>query len=162
MNPYQSDAVPTAGLGDQFGGDNIQDLQDQNTTPWPSSSSQPTAMTFDAHSLEPSTLESTSQQNSGPAEGTLSRADFRCEICSKTYSRQYELTKHRRNHTKPLRCHLCPEGFAQQKDLDRHFWVHHESYAQFQNIPDPSEVCQVCGHRARGDNLKRHQKRTGH
>jgi len=169
MNSYQSSAVTTNHLG-SFGDDHVQNYQgqnyqDQNTMSWPTTSSPPTAFSFDAANLEPGPIQSTPQQSSATSEDRLSSANFQCGYCSQAFSRQYELTKHERIHTRPLQCHLCPEGSrgaAQKKDLDRHFWVYHQLYAQMNNIPKDSGVCYDCSYEGRSDNVKRHQQRAKH
>jgi uncharacterized C2H2 Zn-finger protein len=91
-----------------------------------------------------------------------SNSKFRCEYCSKEHSKQFELTKHLRTHTKPLTCDRCPEAFAQAKDLNRHLWSNHPVYAAENNIPKDEKVCADCGLVCRSDNYKRHQQRYGH
>jgi hypothetical protein len=61
---------------------------------WPTTSSPPTALSFDVGNLEPSPIQSTPQQSSATCEDKLSSANFRCEYeyCSQVFSKQYELT----------------------------------------------------------------------
>jgi len=85
MNPYQSSQGPGAYVDQSFGGSHDQNFHDQNTMSYPSSSTPPTAFSYDIR--DPSTLEETSQQ-----EHRVSSADFRCEQCERTFSKQFELT----------------------------------------------------------------------
>ncbi|KAH8774157.1 hypothetical protein BGZ57DRAFT_982598 [Hyaloscypha finlandica] len=150
MDSYQSSQGPGANVGQSFGGSH-----DQNTMSYPSFSTPPTADSYDVR--DPSTLEETSQQ-----EHRVSSADFPCEYCGRAFSKQFELTKHERNHTKPLSCEVCQKSKAQQKDLNRHYWSHHRSYAQSHNIQRVLKECDDCGLEARSDNLKRHQQNAKH
>jgi len=126
--------------------------------PWP---------TFSLHSgFQPNSLTpSVPEQSSGPSKDGHSSAKFQCEYCPKAYSKQYELTKHRNNHTKPYQCYLCLNEdvrVAQSKDLHRHYWVRHKSYAELNHIPREWSDCDDCGLEFRKDNLKRHQERRKH
>jgi hypothetical protein len=91
MNSYQSIAVTTDHLN-SFGDDHVQNYQDQNTMLWPTTSSPPTALSFDVGNVEPSSIQSTPQQSSATGEDELSSAKFQCEYCSQVFSKQYELT----------------------------------------------------------------------
>ncbi|KAH8760949.1 hypothetical protein F5882DRAFT_523089 [Hyaloscypha sp. PMI_1271] len=153
MNSYQSNTGPEAYVDQSFGGSYDQHFQDQNTMSHPFSSAPSTAYGYE----DPGPLENTPQQ-----EHRVSSADFRCEYCGREFSKQYELTKHERNHTKPLSCEICHERKAQRKDLDRHYRTEHPSYAQSHNIPEISKKCEDCGLKARSDNLKRHQRNAKH
>jgi len=156
MNSYQSNPGPGAYVDQSFGGSHDQNFQDQNTMSYPFSSTPSTALSYDVG--DPGPLENTPQQ-----EDRLSSADFPCEYCERGFSKQYELTKHIRIHTKPLSCEICWNfETAQKKDLDRHLLVYHPSYAQSQNIPENLKECEDCRRKFRSDNLKRHQRNAKH
>jgi hypothetical protein len=91
MNSYQSIAATTDHLN-SFGDDHVQNYQDQNTMPWPTTSSQSTALSFDVGNLEPSSIQSAPQQSSVTPEDKLSSAKFQCKYCFQEFSKQYELT----------------------------------------------------------------------
>ena len=49
-----------------------------------------------------------------------------CNICSKTYTRSYNLESHMRTHTnqRPFTCTSCHTSFARRSDLNRHEGLH--------------------------------------
>jgi len=103
-----------------------------------------------------------SNQNPQPVASELTSESLQCEYCQKGFSKQYELTKHLRNHTRPLQCEVCPEGryggAAQLKDLYRHYWSTHRLYAKEHNIPQDYESCPDCDYDGRKDHVKRHRR----
>jgi len=110
-------------------------------------------------SLAPTLLE----QNLEPAMDRPTSKLFRCKHCERTFPKQCLLTRHLRNHTKPLSCQLCPSGehgVAQFKDLHRHYWSNHRLYAEENMIPKEWDNCPNpnCDYEGRKDNVKRHQK----
>lgn len=156
MNSYQSNPGPGAYVDQSFGGSHDQNFQDQNTMSYSFSSTPSAPLSYDVG--DPGLLENTPQQ-----EDRLLSADFQCEYCKREFSKQYELTKHIRIHTKPLSCEICGDfETAQQKDLDRHYWASHRPYAQSHNIPGGPKECDDCGRKSRSDNLKRHQRKAKH
>lgn len=90
------------------------------------------------------------------SESSLSRPAFKCPECPKEFSENYKLTKHMRNHTRPLKCHICPKGEAQQKGMNRHLWTKHPEYAKANKIPKDKKICPDCTYEGRSDNFKRH------
>jgi hypothetical protein len=92
MNSDQSIPAPTGSFDHTFGGGQAQDFQHQNQTSWPTSSYPPMALGLDANNPESSPVGNVPPQSSGPLEDNRSSASFSCEICSKVYSKQYELT----------------------------------------------------------------------
>jgi len=40
--------------------------------------------------------------------------------CKKVFTRQCDLRRHQKNHTKPSKCPKCSKGFPSPKDLERH------------------------------------------
>jgi len=164
MNSYQSGSAATAGLDHTFGGENVQNFQDQSTTSWPSSSSPPMALSFDVEAPQFGSFGNALQQGLGPVGDRLPSASFLCEYCPREFSKQFELNKHIRTHTKPLRCEVCHAfSAAEQKDLNRHLWSHHPLYAESHNIRRDSGKCKDCGEKyTRSDNLDRHQQKEKH
>lgn len=51
---------------------------------------------------------------------------FQCPMCSKKFTRAYNLQAHRRTHTdeRPFPCRICGKGFARQHDRKRHENLH--------------------------------------
>ncbi|KAK5661877.1 hypothetical protein OQA88_9985 [Cercophora sp. LCS_1] len=84
--------------------------------------------------------------------------------CEKVYRRLCDLTKHQRNHSRPIKCKYCKEegrevpGFAQEKGLLRHYKVRHQDRdeAKSEKVKDINAPCPVCGESMRKDNMKRH------
>ncbi|KAH8589270.1 hypothetical protein B0O99DRAFT_600067 [Bisporella sp. PMI_857] len=107
---------------------------------------------------EPTVLESLPPADTslGPT-GNYSSRPLECPNCGKEFSKNHELTKHMKNHVKPLICAVCQSsGAAEKKDLHRHYWVHHPEYARENGIPKEEKTCPDCGHTGRSDNIKRH------
>ncbi|PMD37863.1 hypothetical protein L207DRAFT_598313 [Hyaloscypha variabilis F] len=164
MDPYQSGSAATAGLDHPIVGDNFQNFQDENAMSLSSYSSPPMASSFDAGNFELDSFENTPQQGSVPDGDRLPPTNFPCDRCPKAFSRQYELTKHKKIHDKPLHCEVCHEfGAAEKKDLDRHLWSNHPVYAESNNIRRDSGGECDCGRKyGRSDHLVRHQKKEKH
>ncbi|ORY20087.1 hypothetical protein LY90DRAFT_434650, partial [Neocallimastix californiae] len=49
-------------------------------------------------------------------------SDCQCDICFKSFSRKYDLIRHRRIHTgdKPYKCKVCGKGFTRSDHRDLH------------------------------------------
>ncbi|KAK3317476.1 hypothetical protein B0T19DRAFT_292886 [Cercophora scortea] len=115
-----------------------------------------------------STSASPSANDSGGGGGDKPfRCDFKFPGCDKAFDQQYKLTKHQKNHKRPLTCDICPpgtKGFAENKDLNRHMWIYHPAHAEAQGIPKEEDECPKpgCNYRGRTDNVKRHMKKHGH
>lgn len=60
--------------------------------------------------------------NSAGSQGSAGRREFTCEICSKSFSRNYDLKRHKRMHEglKPFVCECCLRPFSRQDALQRH------------------------------------------
>ncbi|KAF7640521.1 hypothetical protein Mgra_00000344 [Meloidogyne graminicola] len=78
------------------------------------------------------------------ANQTLNNGHFQCEICSKTFSAHYNLTRHMPVHTgaRPFQCKasikkiICGKAFRQASTLCRHKIIHTE---------EKPHRCKVCG-----------------
>jgi hypothetical protein len=70
--------------------------------------------------------EKNSGRNGGNGNGSGSGApydsDCQCDICFKSFSRKYDLIRHRRIHTgdKPYVCKVCGKGFTRSDHRDLH------------------------------------------
>lgn len=85
--------------------------------------------------------------------------------CPRTFDKEFDRTKHMRNHTRPLTCDICFKGKPQKKDLDRHMWSKHPDEARHRKTPKDEVVCSFpgCKHKGRSDNVTRHMRsRHGH
>ncbi|KAK1985858.1 hypothetical protein LZ30DRAFT_767809 [Colletotrichum cereale] len=96
-----------------------------------------------------------SQARTGVSQGQA-RGPYVCGKCNKPYSKQHELNRHMKRHTKPWACTFASEGckhrYAEKKELDRHVQTYHS--AQKPNIK-----CDACLKAfTRQDNLTRHRK----
>jgi hypothetical protein len=82
--------------------------------------------------------------------------------CEGIFPRECDLTKHYRNHSKPVYCLSagCTNHFAENKDMHRHMWAHHPMEAEQLHLPGGARIhCPEvsCVYKTnRTDNLKRH------
>lgn len=88
-------------------------------------------------------------------------ANFHCPLCTKRFTRAYNLRSHLRTHTdeRPFVCNVCGKAFARQHDRKRHEGLH-SGEKKFICKGDLSGGVQWgCGRRfARADALGRHFK----
>lgn len=54
------------------------------------------------------------------------RADFKCDLCDKSFLRKCKLLEHRRTHPEPMpfHCTICNKGYLLKKGLVRHLTTH--------------------------------------
>ncbi|KAJ2081339.1 hypothetical protein H4R24_002397 [Coemansia sp. RSA 988] len=81
---------------------------------------------------------------------------FNCEMCPRTFARQFNLKTHRLTHfpeseqSRPYKCDSCPKAFTRRHDLQRHAVLHQRR---------GKHLCDKCGFAfGRKDSLKNHQK----
>ncbi|KAK3900821.1 hypothetical protein C8A05DRAFT_35531 [Staphylotrichum tortipilum] len=101
----------------------------------------------------------------GPSSAaTAVEKPFKCDHqgCDQAYRLQCELDKHKNIHNRPRICQICGKGKAERKDLNRHMWARHPDEARRLKIPKEEDICPVCGHHGRKDNVKRHRDMKGH
>ncbi|EJW74462.1 hypothetical protein WUBG_14629, partial [Wuchereria bancrofti] len=63
----------------------------------------------------------------------------KCEVCSKTFKKKFELIRHYVVHTKERRfvCEICGKRFSQKASLGQHALTHNASTAQ-------NHKCSLC------------------
>ncbi|XP_018334663.2 putative uncharacterized zinc finger protein 814, partial [Agrilus planipennis] len=94
---------------------------------------------------------------------------FSCDVCEKTFRHRYEVTIHKRCHSKPtFQCDICSKMFIHKSHLNVHRRKHTRDYVSYCNIcnkgfisetaykhhkdifhDDLLHVCEVCGARLR-------------
>jgi len=134
---------------------------------YPSPSMAFQGVNFLADSLDnaPDALDALGNEGMDTEEDFVANGSFVCDQrgCDKVFPRQCDLTKHQRNHSRPISCQFCPrsefKGVAQNKDLYRHYWIKHPEWAAANNIPKEEATCPRCGKTKRSDNIKRHRER---
>jgi len=82
---------------------------------------------------------------------------WRCHICSKTYSKNWRLNRHLKQHEKPFKCEVpkCDSGFALRKDRKRHMSeVHGYLMSGTEHLKCLYSDCDFTS--TRRDSMKRH------
>ncbi|XP_059139809.1 zinc finger protein 544-like [Physella acuta] len=76
---------------------------------------------------------------------------FKCEFCSRGFTRRYDMIQHERLHTgeKPFKCDLCSEEFTRKSDLRLHKIRHTERKAL---------ECDICLQKFHYENFIEHQR----
>ena len=77
-------------------------------------------------SHQPSTSGSPGEGSSGTKRQQKHPANFGCHLCTKRFTRAYNLRSHLRTHTdeRPFVCNVCGKAFARQHDRKRHEGLH--------------------------------------
>ena len=75
---------------------------------------------------QPSTSGSPGEESSGTKRIQKHPANFACHLCTKRFTRAYNLRSHLRTHTdeRPFVCNVCGKAFARQHDRKRHEGLH--------------------------------------
>jgi hypothetical protein len=84
---------------------------------------------------------------------------YKCETCSKVFSKKVHLTRHAKTHTKPVTCHvhMCTYRTAEKRDMLRHIDVNHPEYRQTPRSFCPVPQCKGAREGfSRPDHLTRH------
>ncbi|KAI3573488.1 hypothetical protein IWW34DRAFT_756424 [Fusarium oxysporum f. sp. albedinis] len=79
----------------------------------------------------------------------------------RTYILLSRVTKHARNHYRPVICPVCPGERVEQGDTKKHYQVSHRSLATDLSIPGKAMSCSLCRcimPNSRKDNFKRHMR----
>lgn len=104
------------------------------------------------------------ERTAGPTGGDPKRAQkhpatFQCNLCTKRFTRAYNLRSHLRTHTdeRPFVCTVCGKAFARQHDRKRHEGLHSGEKKFVCRGVLKSQQTWGCGRRfARADALGRH------
>ncbi|XP_017165416.1 zinc finger protein 184-like isoform X5 [Poecilia reticulata] len=95
---------------------------------------------------------SSSSLSESQSDTGTKKIPFKCDICGRCYTQQWNLKSHYRTHTGERRfsCETCGKSFCVMRDLNRHKGTH---------TGEKPFSCQICGKSfSRIDNLNEHKK----
>lgn len=80
-------------------------------------------------SAQPATTDGSEESSVSPpatSSASSAKARYQCDMCTKRFTRKYNLHSHKRTHTneRPFSCAVCDMAFARQHDKKRHEGLH--------------------------------------
>ncbi|KAJ1870657.1 hypothetical protein LPJ55_004505 [Coemansia sp. RSA 990] len=138
----------------------MQPVAPHTAIPSPASTNHMPGSIFAQMPLISPSKESASMETKRRRTGTPHKRDqqrrFNCDLCDRSFARQYNLKTHRLTHfpnsdeSRPYKCSSCTKAFTRRHDLHRHEALHNRK---------GKHICDRCGGGfPRKDSLRTHQK----